>query len=124
MHHLPRRQSQLPIILIASILFVASLVVFYLSSSRQPTPAVEIKQEPASDTKAADLERLSSDYKACIQQGDEGYNDALNKIPDGTDSTTRWNYIQSLQQIVDSHKANCDRIYQTEKDRISMEGEQ
>ena len=117
------KQNHLLVVILVGIIALLIIAVLALLFSRQPaTP--QTQPQPINNTRTKALNKLSTDYQTCIQEGDKSYQEALAKIPEGTDSTTRWNYIQSLQQTVDSHKANCDRIYQTEKDKLNTGGQQ
>lgn len=109
--------------ILVTVIFLLVLAVLALLSSKQPKATEQVQApQPVIGTNTEGLDDLSANYQACVQEGDNSYHDALNKIPEGTDSATRWNYIQSVQQVIDSHKANCDRIYQTEKDKLSAGG--
>lgn len=114
------KPSHLLVTFLIIVIFLLVLVVFVLMSSKQPNTTEQVQvSPPTSNTDTQALERLTADYQACVQEGDSSYQDALSKIPESTDSATRWSYIQSVQQVIDSHKANCDRLYQTEKDKLS-----
>ncbi len=124
MRSVSQKQNHLLTVVLIGIIFLLVIVVLALLFSRQSSTDTQTKLQQIDSSKTDTLNKLSTDYQTCIQEGDKSYQDALNKIPEGTDSTTRWNYIQSLQQTVDSHKANCDRIYQTEKDKLNTGGQQ
>lgn len=101
-------------------------MLILLLSYKPTEPSVQTQTwdhtQPAANTsKASAVDKLSTNYQSCIDESDRVYQDALSKIPGDTDQATRWNYIQNVQQIIDSHKTNCDRIYQIEKDKLNME---
>lgn len=124
MRSVSQKQSHLLTAVLVGIIFLLVIVVLALLISRQSSTDTQTKLPQIDSSKTESLNKLSADYQTCIQEGDKSYQDALSKIPEDTDSTTRWNYIQSVQQTVDSHKANCDRIYQTEKDKLNAGGQQ
>jgi hypothetical protein len=88
-----------------------------VKSSQAPQAA------PESVQKQAALDELANKYQSCIDEGSQAYTNALNNIPEGTETDARWSYIQSVQQVTDSHKENCDRIYQKEKDKLGIGAE-
>ena len=111
-------------IVLIGVAFVLALLIAAAGMAQQQKEREAAQQaqvqkeadEKAAQAAAADAQKQKADYEKCISDANSQYSDGLSKIPSELYGTARIEAAQTIGNLVDSFKKDCDRMYQMAQD--------